>query len=462
MKLKQLISAFLLLAAATFANLAQAGATDIEYSPTTSAGHDFNHAPVGQSFLALAAQVKAGIYIADETSFTNWLSTVYGQMPPYPYAVAPSITVNIKLLAGEGPAGSVIDSRDVTLAAPFMGFVDVDYSVDGLDNSGNVVHPKVDLIPGNKYTILLTDVSNQAYPNGVVGWVVPGVHDYGTGAATPPGAYPDGLPILQGALVSNDAGIGDNAFHVIDMNPSGGSTAPQACSGANAVITSVGRDFIVVNGGQNLADHVWYAPQAGTTFTGGTTTFVAGELVTYSGTLDAVAGCYAATMTVMPAPAPVVISGTLPNGQAGVPYSAALTASGGVAPYLWSASGMPAGVTFSDGAFSGIPTAAGSYSVAVSLADSLGGASQTTYNVTIAATTSSCTKSKGAKEAAGKGAITEVGGDYVVAGGKKVYYAACTKISFGGYANAFAVGQSIEWEGYSLNGKISAKVISVN
>jgi hypothetical protein len=56
----------------------------------------------------------------------------------------------------------------------------------------------------------------------VTGWVVPAVHDYSTGASLPPGAYPDGKPILQGALVSNDTGIGDNAFEVLDL----GGTAP--------------------------------------------------------------------------------------------------------------------------------------------------------------------------------------------------------------------------------------------
>src|SRR5574340_985180 len=75
------------------------------------------------------------------------------------------------------------------------------------------------------------------------------------------------------------------------------------CSNTNAVITSVGRDFIVVNGGLNLADHVWYTPTpAGTTFTGGTSTFLTGELVDFVGTLDPVAGCYATSMTVKPAP----------------------------------------------------------------------------------------------------------------------------------------------------------------
>jgi len=197
---------------------AMAGSTDLQFAPTSSSGHDFNHAPVGQSFVALAAQVRAGLFIADEESFTAWLQQSYPGLPAFPYAVAPSITVRVQLLAGEGSGGAVLDSRNVTLAKPFIGFVDVDYAAAGLS-----------LVPGQKYTLLLTDISAQSYPNGVTGWVVPSVTDTSTGASLPPGAYPDGRPVLQGALVSNDAGIGDNAFEVIDTGAA--PPAPLAISG---------------------------------------------------------------------------------------------------------------------------------------------------------------------------------------------------------------------------------------
>lgn len=99
------------------------------------------------------------------------------------------------------------------------------------------------------------------------------------------------------------------------------------CSNTNAVVTSVGRDFIVVNGGMNLADHVWYTPTpAGTTFTGGTTTFVTGELVDYVGTLDPVSGCYATSMTVKPAPS---LSCTKPTGAKSSKGKGIVTAVGG-------------------------------------------------------------------------------------------------------------------------------------
>ncbi len=116
------------------AALSASAQSDLAFPPTTSAGHDFNHAPIGQTFTAIASDVRAGVYLADETSFTEWLATVYpGQIAPgsYPYAVAPSVSVQIDLIQGEG-AGSVLHSTTRTLTAPFSGFVDVDYGAAGI------------------------------------------------------------------------------------------------------------------------------------------------------------------------------------------------------------------------------------------------------------------------------------------------------------------------------------------
>lgn len=277
---------------------AWAGATDLQFVPTTSAAHDFNHAPMGQSFKALASSVKGGLFMADSVTFTNWLAGIYpGQIQPVPYPpVLSSMAIQIELLEGEGVGGQRLDVRTVTVTQPFMGFLDVDYAAAG-----------VALVPGSQYTILLTDVSNQTYPNGVTGWVVPSVHDFSTGAALPPGAYADGRPILQGALVLDDAGIGDNAFEVIDV---GGTTTPP------------------------------------------------------------------------PPPPP---------------------------------------------------------------ADP------------------SCTKPKGAKTSKGKGTVTAVGPNYVMVKTKRIDYAACTTIHYGGDATAPAVGDRVEWEGFvEPNRNVMAQVLTLN
>jgi hypothetical protein len=75
-------------------------------------------------------------------------------------------------------------------------------------------------------------------------------------------------------------------------------------------------------------------------------------------------------LTVKPAPL-LIATAPLPSGKVNQPYSASVTATGGTAPYLWSASKLPAGVLINaaTGAISGTPTKPGTYSVKVSISD---------------------------------------------------------------------------------------------
>lgn len=62
---------------------------------------------------------------------------------------------------------------------------------------------------------------------------------------------------------------------------------------------------------------------------------------------------------------------TLPSGTVNQPYSFQLGASGGTAPYTWSATGLPTGLTCSSsGLISGTPTTAGSYTATITVKDS--------------------------------------------------------------------------------------------
>ena len=429
-----ILNAATLLAALVFAQ-AHAGTNDLSYPPATSGGHDFNHAPVGQSFTATASNVRAGIYLADETSFTAWLSTVYpGQIAPgsYPYAVAPSVTVRIDLLSGEGPSGTVLYSTTQTLTAPFSGFVDVDYGAAGIS-----------LTVGQKYTLLLTDVSGQAYPQGVTGWIVPAVTDStpGTGQPVtdpttgavvgylPYGAYYGGQPILQGALVANDAGIGDNAFEVLDNAP-----APQTCAGTNAVITAyVARNpgFITVNGGLNLLDHLWTTNlnPTNTTFMGGLVNwFQTGLLVDYTGVADP-GGCILTKLTVKPAPAALVVSAAnLPNGTVGVSYSAPITVTGGVAPYTIQipAGSLPAGLAFDGVNVTGTPQATGVSTLPVSVTDATGRPASANPTLTINPAPVAAGNYTIKDEAQGN--ITATGAGFLLVGTKKLIWNANTTI----------------------------------
>jgi len=62
-----------------------------------------------------------------------------------------------------------------------------------------------------------------------------------------------------------------------------------------------------------------------------------------------------------------------------------LTATGGVSPYIWTATGVPPGLNLdaSSGNISGTPAAAGSYSVSITVSDSESPPAQASLNYTI-------------------------------------------------------------------------------
>lgn len=70
---------------------------------------------------------------------------------------------------------------------------------------------------------------------------------------------------------------------------------------------------------------------------------------------------------------PVILTGFLPAGTIYTPYSQTLSEAGGKAPVTWSASGVPPGLTLnpSTGVLSGSPTLFGSYTLFITVTDSL-------------------------------------------------------------------------------------------
>jgi uncharacterized repeat protein (TIGR01451 family) len=95
------------------------------------------------------------------------------------------------------------------------------------------------------------------------------------------------------------------------------------------------------------------------------------------------AGARTYTLTICPMLA--LAPASLPGGSVGTPYDATFTASGGAAPYLYTATGLPASLAISptSGALSGTPATAGTIDVTVTATDANGCSVSRAYTIVV-------------------------------------------------------------------------------
>jgi hypothetical protein len=93
-----------------------------------------------------------------------------------------------------------------------------------------------------------------------------------------------------------------------------------------------------------------------------------------------------ATFTITVVPATLAFGpASLPDGVVGVAYSGSVSATGGVKPYSFSASGLPDGLSATTaGAVGGTPTAPGTFTVTATVTDAAGGHATQAYPIKIA------------------------------------------------------------------------------
>ncbi|HVN17294.1 MAG TPA: FG-GAP-like repeat-containing protein [Dongiaceae bacterium] len=88
----------------------------------------------------------------------------------------------------------------------------------------------------------------------------------------------------------------------------------------------------------------------------------------------------------------VVSSVSLPGGTAGVAYSQALQATGGVPPYAWTITGnLPGGLSLSSGIISGTPNAIGTFSFSATVTDANNDTASQSLSITISPASPTCT-----------------------------------------------------------------------
>jgi uncharacterized protein (TIGR03437 family) len=173
------------------------------------------------------------------------------------------------------------------------------------------------------------------------------------------------------------------ATATVQLLASGGTTSP--ADGVTITSPTSQPTFTTVQGMINLAgiapastiQVVWATDQGAQGQANGTTTWAANGIALRPGSnritvmaRDNVGNQKSAAITVVFSTPSIMTS--LPDAQLGQPYSSKLVAVGGNPPFVWSAAGVPNGLTLSqDGIIAGTPGTAGTFTLNVTVQDSL-------------------------------------------------------------------------------------------
>lgn len=160
---------------------------------------------------------------------------------------------------------------------------------------------------------------------------------------------------------------------------SANNTIPLALSGGTptsvTLVTSPAHGSATVSG-----NTVTFTPVAGYS---GSDSFVWHAANSGGTSADATVSLTVSAPTLSLSPA----SGSLPSATAGTAWSQTLTATGGTAPYTWSSTALPPGITLSasSGTLSGTPSASGSYSFQATATDARGATGTASYTLSVSA-----------------------------------------------------------------------------
>ena len=201
-----------------------------------------------------------------------------------------------------------------------------------------------------------------------------------SGTATQPGTF--------NFTVTVKDRVGTSASATYSITVTAGALTLTGSLG-NGVVGTPYNSSVVATGGTAPYTYTATGLPDGLSFAAGSVTGTPTTAGTFSVTVTATDSAKAQvshTFTVVIAPAPLTIGGTLPNGSVGAAYSATLTATGGTAGYTFAFSGLPGGLTGSStGGVSGTPTTPGTSTVTATVTDAKGQTASQTFTVTIAA-----------------------------------------------------------------------------
>jgi hypothetical protein len=143
---------------------------------------------------------------------------------------------------------------------------------------------------------------------------------------------------------------------------------------------------VSVAGDDPDAKVTWYSPQHTASFSGGAQVYISRLIAQKLNVEGETTGVGIGTQPPVPLEITAPDTETLPNWTVGRPYpTQTIEAEGGIEPYAWNITGLPAGLTADDNIISGTPTEFGGFVVIVEVFDSAGGTDTRTYGLTIGA-----------------------------------------------------------------------------
>ena len=204
-----------------------------------------------------------------------------------------------------------------------------------------------------------------------------------------------GTPTSSGSagitVSASDGQVTGQRTYTLTIAPAGLTLSPTLIS-SGVVGTNYSQTFTATGGSGTYTITLSPGAPAGLNFsTSGGTATLSGKPIT-SGSFPLMIQVSDGISTITPkytlnisSPSLTITIISLPAGNVGTNYSATFSATGGSAPYTWSASGLPDGLTVNTntGAIIGAPTAYGTYQVTVTVTDTFGSTANATLTVIV-------------------------------------------------------------------------------
>ncbi|MFM6973645.1 MAG: putative Ig domain-containing protein [Agromyces sp.] len=294
--------------------------------------------------LGVGSQASGTITSASDVDYFTVTPSVTGgyQIAALPAAVSPDLDVQLRIT-------ELNSGTEIALVNPSFTATSSDSST-GLDATTTVT-----LTAGTSYLFAIDGVGSGDPLNG-------GYTDYGSVGNYTLSVAPAGSPLIT-TSATLPQGLTVSAYSFTFAATSGTSPYTWSATGLPGSLSLSSSGVL-----------------SGTVATAGTYSFS----VTVT---DAASQSSSQTvsLTVVAPPPLVIATTTLANGVTTSAYSATLSATGGIAPYAWSATGLPTGLTLSSGGvLSGTVTTAGTYSFTVAVTDAVAQRSTRVLSLTVA------------------------------------------------------------------------------